>query len=71
MYCAGPLDGQLHDVDDRQRVAYIVHQARSLDELARLGFTSVDGALPTVLLVYKSTGPDSPVWQFLGGNDKP
>jgi hypothetical protein len=67
----GPLDGQLYEVDERQLIAYIVHQTKSVDELTRFGFTSTGGELPIVLLVYKQIGRDSPVWRFLGVNDQP
>jgi len=62
----GPLDGHLHAVDARQGVAYIVYQTRSADDLARLGLSTVDGAVRPVLLVYRQSERDSPVWQFIG-----
>lgn len=61
------MDGEFYEIDQGQRVAYIVHQTRSQTELAQLDLISTAGKLPVVVVVYKMT-PPSFEWRFLGGS---
>jgi hypothetical protein len=63
----GPLDGHLHDIDDRQQVAYVIHNV----ENTTAPRDDVVGKTVPVVLVYKRTGGDAPKWVYLGPADTP
>jgi hypothetical protein len=56
----GPLDGHLHEVDERQHVVYVIH--RGAQERSKG---------PALVLAYKRTNGDAPKWIYAGSTDAP